>query len=216
MPLNMSAVHSQVLVWLIPSNVWAVDLLTQYSDDADEENEVNLRIRYGHIWVKGYRNFQNEPKKSQLKWICQTCCYFFKTGCWDTFFVGLLSHAQWNWVQWLSFQRKSRWAVLLLTNDKNGCFQPKCMASCDISGMASWDISKRLSFWRTRNDQNYAQEMFGLFWEFTHIFGPRLWQRKEAIWMEWKKIWEDASILIWPRLLRPVLQSQVLNMNKWQ
>lgn len=34
--------YSRVLVGLIPSDVWAVDFLPQYSYDADEQNEVNL------------------------------------------------------------------------------------------------------------------------------------------------------------------------------
>ena len=35
--------YSRVLVRLVPSNVWAVNLLAKYPDDADEEDEVHLR-----------------------------------------------------------------------------------------------------------------------------------------------------------------------------
>lgn len=35
--------HSRVLVGLVPSDVGAVDFLTEYSDDADEKYKVHLR-----------------------------------------------------------------------------------------------------------------------------------------------------------------------------
>lgn len=39
--------HSRVLVGFVPSNIGAVDFLTQYSDDADEKDKVHLRRQRG-------------------------------------------------------------------------------------------------------------------------------------------------------------------------
>ena len=54
--------YSRVLVGLVSSDVWAVDFLAKYSNDADEENEV-------HLWsvfkcyvrtIKGYFTMYNK------------------------------------------------------------------------------------------------------------------------------------------------------------
>lgn len=44
--------YARVLVGLVSSDIWAVDLLAKYSDDADEKNKIHLWKRFHKHYVR--------------------------------------------------------------------------------------------------------------------------------------------------------------------
>lgn len=54
--------HSQVLVGLIPPNIRAVDLLSEYPYDADEQNKVYLWRNEKSEWVSFYLKYEIQQR----------------------------------------------------------------------------------------------------------------------------------------------------------